>query len=230
MISLTDASRIPPDRHRGGRADRGSTAADPDLAQLTDELTGVVDYLRKHQRVPAQVLRADVVDAIEILNHLHAELDRLRLATLRTGLRAGMTYSDLAEPLGVRTRQGAEAALRRLENAVAGGSKDEKAGRQDRKRSRQQTTWLVRHSAELRAIAVKLLDHRAEMPHLSDDLDDLATDLAGIPAGSRISAGFAAQLRLLVREATAPGTTPPPPLRETLSYAAARLASDPHLA
>src|SRR5215207_9347535 len=91
-------------------AARRRLADDPDLAQLTDELTGVVDYLRKHQRVPAQVLRADVVDAIEILNHLHAELDRLRLATLQTGLRAGMTYSDLAKPLGVHTRQGAEAA------------------------------------------------------------------------------------------------------------------------
>lgn len=207
-------------------AERRERAEDPDLAHLTDELVGIVDYVRKHQRVPAEILRIDVVDAIEILDHLYDELDRLRLAVLRTGLHAGMTYQDLAGPLGVRTRQGAEAALRRLENAVAGGAKDEKAGRQDRRRQRQSAAWLAERSVEIRQLAVVLLAHRAQLPELAEDLDDLAADLATVPAGGMVSAGFAARIRLILREARAIGA-PPPGLRATFDFAAELFATYP---
>ncbi|BDM72827.1 hypothetical protein HEK616_63140 [Streptomyces nigrescens] len=85
---------------------------------------------------------------------------RERLATWETGLietarEAGASWADLAEPLGVASRQAAERRYLRLRPGAAGttGEQRVKATRDRRAADRSVTAWARRNAAELRRLA-----------------------------------------------------------------------------
>lgn len=146
------------------------------------------------------MIRDDVAAALVILDHLRHQIDVHRLACLRAGQAAGMSYADLAPLLGVGTRQGAELAVRRLESAAAGGPKDEKAERDSRRRTSVERRRVEIDSSRIHAFAVLLVENRDRLGPVADDVDDIASELAIIPRGGEVSPGFVARLRLVLRE------------------------------
>jgi hypothetical protein len=188
----------------------------------------VLTYVQRHQRMPSEVLRADVVDALIITDHLPAVIDKLRLAMMNLGGRAGLTLGDLAQPLHVANRQGAEAVKRRLEEAVHGsGVKDDKRGRAARSAQRSEARQLQGHGDALRAVARALLASQDLLPgDLADDAEELRGDADVRLTGTPPPAAFAARLRLLLRDLAAEPAGVPADLRPTLARAAELLGTD----
>ncbi len=167
--------------------DRRVRAEDPDLELLPDEgdLFGLLPYLRTHARVSADVLRAEVPDALIIVRYLRAALDGEELAQIRRGRGAGMTWTALGESLGLRNRQGAEQRALSLEGGVRGREDGESLRHPAPVRGRRRaedtmSDWLVRHERRVRAAASALVEMRAELcpdEETGEWLDDLGERL-----------------------------------------------------
>jgi len=167
--AITAADRIATRRHEH----------DPDL-QLPDGPAGLVRHVCRHRRVPQTMLRADLRDALAVLDFLELDLAQLRLWVLRE-LReaAGLSYRDLARLLRMRHRSGAEALVRRLEAAVEGGRRDEHPGRETRRAERAAAraarAVAAEQAAQLRAVVATLRAHRHELDEdTAGDVDYLA--------------------------------------------------------
>jgi hypothetical protein len=116
---------------------RAAKPEDPDLDRFPDpeDLPGVVAYLSRYQRVGPDVLGADALDQLRILDHMLWKIDRARLAAMRAARRHGKTWQEIADALGVGTRQGAEALFVRLSHAAVhpGNKKVDQVARAERR-------------------------------------------------------------------------------------------------
>jgi len=65
------------------------------------------------------------------------------------------------------------------------------------------------------------------MPDVAEDIDDIASELKVMPAGTQASPGFVAQLPLILHDLRSSPGAIPERLRSTLACAAALLAGDP---
>ncbi|MFD9691142.1 type III effector protein [Kitasatospora sp. NPDC059146] len=127
------------------------------------------------QRDPAGAL-----SALMMLRHLREELAGWETGLIETARGAGATWADLAEPMGVQSRQAAERRyLRMRPNADAGteagstGEQRVQATRDQRAADRAVTTWARDNAVELRRLAGQI-----------GALDDLTTPAA--PAMERL--------------------------------------------
>ncbi|MEU9041048.1 MULTISPECIES: type III effector protein [unclassified Kitasatospora] len=127
------------------------------------------------QNDPGQALAA-----LLMLRHLREELVGWESGLIETARDAGATWADLAEPLGVQSRQAAERRYLRLRpNADAGtgagstGEQRVQATRAQRAADRAVTTWARDNAADLRRLAGQI-----------GALDDLSTQAA--PAMERL--------------------------------------------
>ncbi|WP_037599702.1 hypothetical protein [Streptacidiphilus rugosus] len=104
---------------------------------------------------PSQALAA-----LMTLRHVREELAGWETGLIETARTAGATWADLAEPLGVQSRQAAERRYLRLRpNADAGtvagstGEQRVQAARDQRAADRAVTTWARDNAADLRRLA-----------------------------------------------------------------------------
>ncbi|MDH6708294.1 hypothetical protein P3T27_005033 [Kitasatospora sp. MAA19] len=100
------------------------------------------------------------LSALLLLRHLREELAGWETGLIETARDAGATWADLAEPLGVQSRQAAERRYLRLRpNADAGtgagstGEQRVQATRDQRAADRAVTTWARDNAADLRRLA-----------------------------------------------------------------------------
>ncbi|MER7667198.1 type III effector protein [Kitasatospora sp. NPDC096128] len=107
------------------------------------------------QRDPARAL-----SALLMLRHLREELAGWETGLIETARGAGATWADLAEPMGVQSRQAAERRyLRMRPDADAGtqagstGEQRVQAARDQRAADRAVTTWARDNAADLRRLA-----------------------------------------------------------------------------
>ncbi|MFD8754072.1 type III effector protein [Kitasatospora sp. NPDC059577] len=107
------------------------------------------------QRDPQQAL-----SALLMLRHLREELAGWETGLIETARGAGATWTDLAEPMGVRSRQAAERRyLRMRPDSDAGtevgstGEQRVRAARDQRAADRAVTTWARDNAADLRRLA-----------------------------------------------------------------------------
>ena len=190
---------------------------------------GVVAYLTKYQRAPDHVLRDDPLDQLRLLDHVMGEVERRRLAAIRSARRHGRTWSEIADALGLASRQGAEALLVRLAHAAAapGNRKDDRQARSARRAARSRRTGAAagdERAARFRTLVAALLDLSDQLPEdVVDDLRYLQGELdRGRSHGAPLSAGAEASLRLAVADIEAAGVGPAG--RALLDQAAADLA------
>ncbi|MER7842380.1 type III effector protein [Kitasatospora sp. NPDC096077] len=127
------------------------------------------------ERDPQQALAALVV-----LHRLREELAEWETGLIETAREAGATWADLAEPLGVRSRQAAERRYLRLRPDADAGTEAGSTGEQRvqavrgrRAADRAVTAWAREHAAELRRLAGQI-----------GALDDLSA--AAVPALERL--------------------------------------------
>lgn len=151
----------------------------------------LVEYVLTCQQVHAGVLAEDVLDALTLLEYarehvpaIPARLDRYEHELLTMGVRAGLSLSALAVPLGLRSRQAVEHRMLRHRSAERGGPRHEVAERQARAAEQAERSWCQRYGPRLVAAATLLLDQAEGFAAagLAEDLDDLATTLAEVPA------------------------------------------------
>lgn len=205
--------------------DRRRRCDDPDLAHLPDDPIGLAGYVSRCQRVPADVLAADVLDALLALEYARAavpavpaELDALEYLLLRSGRAAGLTFAALAVPLGLRSKQAAEHRLLRYASASRGGPAHERAERAARRAEARERGWLQRHGPDLLAATGALLAARDSLDgELAEDLNHLADSLAAVPAATAADylvrmGRVAARVRLLLADVE----RPPPGLADLL--------------
>ena len=174
---------------------------DPDLERFpdVDQLTDVVEYVARYQRVDPAALADDQVDLLTILRYTTARTDQLRQRAMTTARSLHVTWRELAQALGLRSPQAAEQLLLRLEAAADDryGVRDAPTGRAARRHVDQHLTHPVI------GVARNLLACRHLVP---DDLADTAgVDLDDVderlPAdGQPITDGLVAVLRLIVKD------------------------------
>jgi hypothetical protein len=113
--------------------DRHAQAEDSGAEVMSaDNPLGVVRYVYTRKALPG-----DVADALLLVVHLRRALDRAELALLRARKRDELTWQDLAELLGLHSRQAAYQharslgdvlAARRLQAEIGAAGSEEKAG------------------------------------------------------------------------------------------------------
>ncbi|GGS86429.1 hypothetical protein GCM10010156_51200 [Planobispora rosea] len=140
---------------------------DPDLEALTDGPLEVAAYVAAHRRVPGEVLRRDVLDALVLLEYgrraipvLPGRLDRLEHRLLSLGVESGLSLGELAAALGLRSRQAVQHRLLRHAAAERGAPRSEVAERAARRGESRERAWLDRNAAALLACTAQLLEHR----------------------------------------------------------------------
>ncbi|MFJ1796619.1 hypothetical protein [Kitasatospora griseola] len=109
---------------------------------------------------PGQDDPGQALTALLMLRHLREELAGWETGLIETARDAGATWADLAEPLGVQSRQAAERRYLRLRpDADAGteagstGEQRVQATRAQRAGDRAVTTWARDNAADLRSLA-----------------------------------------------------------------------------
>lgn len=195
---------------------RRARCDDPNLEAASDEPLELVTYILDHRRVPKDVLGSDVLDALVLLEYarravptLPGRLDRLEHRLLNLGVELGLSLSELATALGLRSRQAVQHRLLRHAAAERGISRSEVAERTARQAEARERAWLERNATKLLTCAEELIRHRDEFaadPERCEDFDELAESLSRIPADrgdSRYLVRYrhaAARLRLLLAD------------------------------
>ncbi|WP_069461740.1 hypothetical protein [Actinacidiphila rubida] len=149
------------------------------------------DRGREQQSDPENALAA-----LLLLRELRSELAGWEAGLVKTARAAGATWADLAQPMGVSSRQAAENRYLRLQSAgrdAAGtGVERVKAVRDRRAADRTVTTWARANAADLRVLAAQIAGLTdlgpAAGPAVTDlhaalgaaDAADLVTPLAAI--------------------------------------------------
>ncbi|GIH81475.1 hypothetical protein [Planobispora longispora] len=191
---------------------RRARCDDPDLETLPDGPLEVAAYVAAHRRVPAEVLRRDVLDALVLLEYgrravpaLPGRLDRIEHRLLSLGVESGLSLGEMAAALGLRSRQAVQHRLLRHAAAERGAPRSEVAERAARRAESRERAWLDRNAAALLECTARLLAHRDPLtaapapasghaapdassvpdPELAESFDELAESLARVPAGPR---------------------------------------------
>ncbi|GAA3167379.1 hypothetical protein GCM10010466_67520 [Planomonospora alba] len=179
--------------------ERRARCDDPDREKLCDEPLELVGYVLAHRRVPEEVLRRDVPDALVLLEYarravpaLPGRLDRLEHRLLTLGTEIGLSLGELAAALGLRSRQAVQHRLLRHAAAERGAPRSEVAERAARRAEARERAWLDRHGAALLSCTERLLAHRGPLTaaaaetaraELGEAFDELAESLSRVPAG-----------------------------------------------
>lgn len=159
---------------RAGHVDElGHRREDPDLGRYSDDPVELLDFVCSSQRVPDAVLRADVCDALRVLEYVRKhvpalpdQLNHWEYTLLTTGKRVGLSGSVLARALGLPGRQAVRARILRHESAMKGLPRSErallearKAEARRREREAPERAWLRRHGLEMRDSAAELVEY-----------------------------------------------------------------------
>lgn len=197
---------------------RRRAAEDPALEQLGDDPVSVVAHVLAQRRVPVAVLRHDVVASLLLVRHLRSELDRQELDLIKAARSTGLEWAELAEPLGVRTKQAAEQRALRLQaswetrteqrrlqlvdpQAAGSAVRRPETVRNRRRGETHVERWLNRNELAVDTAAGGLLRRRSGLPRdgdLDEELDELERALSLPRAGTRQREVLIARLGLVL--------------------------------
>jgi hypothetical protein len=129
--------------------------------------------------------------ALLLLRELRTELAGWEAGLVETARAAGVTWADLAQPMGVSSRQAAENRYLRLRpagRAAAGtGAERVKAVRDRRAADRTVTNWARANAADLRVLAAQIAGLTDLGPTAGSALTDLHTALAAADAADLVA-------------------------------------------
>ena len=155
---------------------RRTAAHDPDLHKLPDEddFWALLSFVRRCQRVPDHILRADALDALTIASYIDHDLDHVRLSAIGLARRTGLPLASLAVHVGKRSAQSMLDTVRRLEAAVAGETKDVRPLRAGARQRKADARRGEEQARTLRAFLARLQAYRDTLPaDLAEDVDEL---------------------------------------------------------
>lgn len=170
-------------------------AAAAALAAINDAVRTAQDPAMQPSREP-QTDPGNALAALVLLRELRGELAGWEAGLVETARSVGATWADLAQPMGVSSRQAAETRYLRLRlagrDAASTSAERVKAVRDRRAANRTVTTWARGNAADLRMLAAQitgltnlspaagpaLTDLRAALG--ADDVADLVTPLAAL--------------------------------------------------
>lgn len=142
------------ERIAAGIAARRVSAGDDHLESLSLDPLGVVRYVCSHTGgVSRTVVAADVTDAMGIVRELRLALDRQELSLMRIGRKRHLTWRQIADALGMGSRQAAEQRMHRLEELTASHGRPEVTAGSERGRVAE-TTWLEQNRAAVRSLSL----------------------------------------------------------------------------
>lgn len=148
----------------------GSAGLDP-----VRVLSAVAAAANGHFTLPEQarpiVPTEDLLAALSQVPEARSRLDQVELDLIRAARSGTVSWQSIADALGLKSRQSAEAKALRLERATAptGGDRDVAAQRAHRARQRATTAWCRKHEERIRGIAEHLVSTAGAWPQLTDD-------------------------------------------------------------
>jgi hypothetical protein len=150
---------------------RRRAADDPMLTRASDDVSDLVRYVAQTdpRQVGAHVLREDVLDALELLEHARAHLpavpgawDALEYTLLSMRRRLALSLQDIADRLGV-TREAIDRRARRGAAANKGLKRSEVADRAERAAHGKIQRWHETKALSVRTVMRVLEDHLGEL-------------------------------------------------------------------
>jgi hypothetical protein len=123
---------------------------------VDDRWQAVAAVLRQEKAEPA-----DLLAALAVVQGLRADLDRVERRLIGTARESGASWSEVANVLGLRSRQAAEQRWLRLGQAA---SRDATAARKQRERQRIADAAAGAEVVHLRAAVWALFEHLAALP------------------------------------------------------------------
>jgi hypothetical protein len=183
-------------------------ADDPHLESFPapEDVIGVLRYTgTRCNALQPQARRESARLRLSLTRYLHQQAESAALRSIKDARAADVTWAELAEVLGVDSKQGAQQYAQRLEAAATFGPDERRAPETLRRRMQEktaETAWHTRHHAELRGVVERLLANREEL--LADEavvewLDELAVSAGNCHTATE-QAALSALLRLAVRE------------------------------
>ncbi|MFJ1939006.1 type III effector protein [Kitasatospora sp. NPDC088160] len=133
--------------------------------------------------------------ALVLLRELRTQLADWEAPMVEAARAAGATWADLAQPMGVASRQAAENRYLRLRPAgttgttgtTATGAERVKAVRDRRAADRAVDAWARDHAADLRVLAARITAAPGHTPEAGPALDALTTALGATDAADLIA-------------------------------------------
>ncbi|ARH89607.1 hypothetical protein [Streptomyces sp. MOE7] len=157
--------------------------------RTVDEALRTAHTTRSADRTGAEAAGpGEALAALSLLGDVRRQLAGWETGLIETARAAGASWADLAEALGVASRQAAERRYLRLRPGAAGttGEQRVKAARDRRAADRSVTAWARHHAADLRGLAGRItvltdLPATARRP-----VEQLRTALAGDDAAGLV--------------------------------------------
>ncbi|WDG32947.1 HSP18 transcriptional regulator [Streptomyces sp. CA-278952] len=124
--------------------------------------------------------RAQALASLHLLREVRERLAGWEPGLIETARAAGASWADLADPLGVASRQAAERRYLRLRPGSAGSTGEQRvqATRDRRAGDRSITAWARRNAADLRSLASQITA-LADLPAAADASLDLLRQALG---------------------------------------------------
>ncbi|MDX3504065.1 HSP18 transcriptional regulator [Streptomyces sp. ATCC51928] len=133
--------------------------------------------------------RAQALASLQLLREVREQLAGWETGLIETARAAGASWADLADPLGVASRQAAERRYLRLRPGSAGSTGEQRvqATRDRRAGDRSITTWARENAADLRSLAGQITA-LADLPSSADgSLDRLRQALGTDDAAALVT-------------------------------------------
>ncbi|MDQ0982937.1 HSP18 transcriptional regulator [Streptomyces sp. V2I9] len=138
---------------------------------------------------PPATERAQALASLQLLREVREQLAGWETGLIETARAAGASWADLADPLGVASRQAAERRYLRLRPGPEGSTGEQRvrATRDRRAGDRSITAWARRNAADLRSLAGQITA-LADLPTAADpSLDRLREALGDDDAAALVT-------------------------------------------
>lgn len=165
-------------------------AAAAALAAINDAVRTAHDPALRPGREP-QTDPGNALAALVLLRELRSELAGWEAGLVETARSVGATWADLAQPMGVSSRQAAETRYLRLRlaerDAATTGAERVKAVRDRRAADRTVTTWARANAADLRMLAAQIAGLTDLSPAAGPAMTDLHAALGAADAADLVT-------------------------------------------
>ncbi|MFE6985144.1 HSP18 transcriptional regulator [Streptomyces griseus] len=133
--------------------------------------------------------RAQALASLQLLREVRERLAGWETGLIETARAAGASWADLADPLGVASRQAAERRYLRLRPGSAGSTGEQRvqATRDRRAGDRSITTWARQNAADLRSLAGQIIALTGLPASADPSLDRLRRALGGDDAADLVT-------------------------------------------
>ena len=160
-------------------ADRRKAAGDDSLEALRLDPFGTLTYVCSHTAgVSRAVVAADVLVGLEVVGELRQALDRLELGLMRIGRKRSLTWQQLADALGMGSRQAAMQRYERLGLVTASDYSADTVARTAGHSRVAEAQWFAGNLSTVEDIARVFVSTSFSSPAVRDDVESLAETLA----------------------------------------------------